>query len=87
MATAVAHQLASAQRFFLPNPKARLLAADPSGGNDPQGMGNVPTMFQPQGNTTGSVMQFNGQLPDTVSADERKAFAQLREYLVNRIRK
>ncbi|MCD9031606.1 hypothetical protein LDO32_08810 [Luteimonas sp. Y-2-2-4F] len=69
----VSTQLHGARSFFLRAPRGLKAAADP----DPQGAGNVPTMFQPNGNTTGGVMQFNGVLPDGVSDDERAVFAQL----------
>ncbi|MEP4031319.1 hypothetical protein [Roseibium polysiphoniae] len=37
----------------------------------------TPELFQADGNTTGSVMQFNGTLPDSVSAADKKAFQTL----------
>lgn len=75
MAIAVTNQLSAAKGFFLP--RHAVLSAAAANAADPQGMGNVPTMFQPNGNTTGGVMQFNGQLPDTVSAADKAAFASL----------
>ncbi len=37
----------------------------------------TPTMFEPKGNTTGSVMQFLGQIPSDATPAEKKAFAAL----------
>jgi hypothetical protein len=72
MAASFASRLADADSFFLPRPRLRGAA-----GESDRGLGNVPTMFQPNGNTTGGVMQFNGALPESVSAAERATFAQL----------
>lgn len=77
MGTAVTAQLATASNFFLPRHVGLANAAALTVPGGPQGMGNVPTMFQPNGNTTGGVMQFNGTLPDTVSATDKAAFAAL----------
>jgi hypothetical protein len=81
MSNAVSTQLAGARNFFLARPQHQLAAAAMAAaeanaaGDTPTGLGNVPTMFQPNGNTTGGVMQFNGALPDTVSSEERTQFA------------
>lgn len=78
MTTGVQQQLAHAQSFYLRRPaRGTLLAATADGPSQPSGAGNVPTMFQANGNTTGSIMQFNGTLPDGVSAADRTAFAAL----------
>lgn len=61
-------QVLAASRFFLPKRIALgALADEPT----------IPQMFKPVGNTTGAVMQFNGELPDTVSDADRSAFADL----------
>ena len=70
----VDQQLDSAKHFFRPSPSGLLmLDSDPT----PSGTANVPQMFQPNGSTTGSVMQFNGTLPDSVTDAQRAAFADL----------
>jgi len=81
MSTAASTHIAGARNYFLARPQhqlaaaAMVAAAANSAGDTPTGLGNVPTMFQPNGNTTGGVMQFNGALPDSVTAEERTAFA------------
>jgi hypothetical protein len=83
MNNAVSTQIAGARNFFLARPQqqlasaARAAALATATGDPPRGLGSVPTMFQPNGNTTGGVMQFNGMLPDSVSVAERTAFASL----------
>lgn len=83
MDTAGPSQIALARNFFISRPQpqqaavARLAAQARAAGDPPTGLGNVPTMFQPNGNTTGSVMQFNGALPDNVTDEERAVFAGL----------
>lgn len=77
MSTAVSSQLAGAKSFFLPRSAMLAAAAAPVGPDGPKGQGNVPTMFQPNGNTTGGVMQFNGTLPDSATAAQKTAFAAL----------
>lgn len=83
MGNAVSGQIVNARNYFLTRPAQQLAAASriameaQAAGEPPQGLGAVPTMFQPNGNTTGGVMQFNGTLPDTVTDEERAAFAGL----------
>jgi hypothetical protein len=79
MDTAVPRQLANAQSFYLRRSMGANFAAapTPAGPVQPQGMGSVPSMFQPNGSTTGSCMQFNGALPDGVSDTDRTTFAAL----------
>ena len=83
MANAISNQITRSRNFFLARPQHQLAAAAmasaaaKAAGDPPTGLGNVPAMFQPNGNTTGSVMQFNGTLPDGVSASDRAAFAAL----------
>lgn len=76
--TVLANQhVQQAQNFFADlTPKSkRVLGAEASA--DPQGADNVPQMFQPNGNTTGSVIRFIGALPDSVTDQQRKDFGAL----------
>ncbi|TYC48540.1 hypothetical protein FMN50_26095 [Rhodobacterales bacterium] len=77
MCAAVTKSIANAQSFFVPSPARRSLmaAAEVALADDPQGQ--VPEMFQANENTTGSTLQFNGTIPDSVSAAEKQAFAKL----------
>ncbi|MEE4465668.1 hypothetical protein V2S84_26665 [Azotobacter chroococcum] len=72
-----AMQVQDAKYFFRPAPKLLVASAAESSTTDKQGMDNVPQMFQANGNTTGSVMQFNGRLRDDVSDEVRQGFASL----------
>jgi hypothetical protein len=65
MTNRIKEQLETAGRFFIPKPTGLAVA--------PQ----TPEMFQPNKNSTGAVMQFNGELPDDVTAAQRAAFAAL----------
>lgn len=70
----VDQQLETAQHYFRPSAtQFKLLGAAPAS----QGNENVPQMFQANGGTTGSVMQFNGTLPDSVTNAQRIAFAEV----------
>nr|WP_019366199.1 hypothetical protein [Pseudomonas luteola] len=78
----VVEQLESAHHFFRSSNKPNLfLSASDAGKSSTDqnntGAANVPQMFQPNGDTTGSVMQFNGTLPDSVTEKQRADFTDL----------
>jgi Virulence factor Evf len=83
MNAVLSSHVANARNYYVARPQQQILAAKAivaraaTTSDPPAGLGNVPTMFQPNGNTTGGVMQFNGTLPDSVSAAQRTAFASL----------
>lgn len=73
MSAQVHNQIKAAGDFFSPAAVPGHAMLEMALTTQPQ----TPEMFQPDGNTTGAVMQFNGELPDSVSAEDRAAFSQL----------
>ncbi|MBN9671319.1 hypothetical protein [Roseibium aggregatum] len=77
MSAALAEKISNASTFFVPSPARHslLAAAELALAEDPQGQ--TPQMFQADQNTTGSVLQFNGTIPDDLPEEEKKVFAKL----------